>query len=29
LRTGLGALESPEEDAPKRVLWHKPTAWHG
>ena len=31
LRTEMGDIESEDENAPKRVLWYKPTAveWHG
>ena len=29
LCTEMGALESQEEDAPKRVLWYKPMAFWG
>ena len=29
LRAEMGALESQEEDAPKRVLWYKPMAFWG
>jgi hypothetical protein len=29
LRTEMGALESQEEDAPKRVLWYKPLGFLG
>jgi hypothetical protein len=29
LRTEMAALESQEEDAPKRILFYKPMSWLG